>query len=81
MTFGKSLGARISVIMNPTLQGKLLRLRRPFFSALALMLVAASVVLTLDALLPFPPPGQLVLYDSSDWSLLLGRTGRGGDPP
>ncbi len=81
MTFGKSLGARISVIMNPTLQGKLLRLRRPFFSALALMLVAASVVLTLDALLPFPPPGQLVLYDSSDWSLLLGRTGRGGGVP
>ena len=67
MTFGKSLGARISVIMNPTLQGKLLRLRRPFFSALALMLVAASVVLTLDALLPFPR--------RASWSSTIPRTG------
>ncbi len=53
------------------------RIRRHVMSALALLFVTGLVLLTLDALLPFPRPGERILYDPTDWSLLfpgLGRT-------
>jgi murein DD-endopeptidase MepM/ murein hydrolase activator NlpD len=57
---------------------RLLRLRRPFLKASALMIVATSVTLVLGARLPFPPPGETLLYDPSDWSLILGDAARRG---
>lgn len=53
-------------------------LRRSFLKASAFMIVVTAVALSLDARLPFPPPGARVLYDPTDWSMLLGdATGRG----
>jgi murein DD-endopeptidase MepM/ murein hydrolase activator NlpD len=49
----------------------LLPLRRPIMTALALMLVASTVLLVLDARLPFPSPAERILYDPSDWSMLI----------
>ncbi len=64
-----------------TLAGRLLealpRLRRPILSGSALMLVATAVVLVLDARIPFPPPGETILYDPSSWSMLIGAPGPG----
>jgi murein DD-endopeptidase MepM/ murein hydrolase activator NlpD len=57
---------------------KLLRLRRPFLKASALLIVAIPVVLVLGERLPFPLPGEPVLYDPTDWSLLLGSAGGQG---
>ncbi|MGO9412268.1 MAG: peptidoglycan DD-metalloendopeptidase family protein [Spirochaetia bacterium] len=54
---------------------RLLRFRRPFLKASALLIVAISVALALGERLPFPPPGEAVLYDPTDWSLLLGGAG------
>ncbi|HUI71397.1 MAG TPA: LysM peptidoglycan-binding domain-containing M23 family metallopeptidase [Spirochaetia bacterium] len=52
------------------------RLRAPFVKASALMIVATTVTLATGSLLPFPRPGETVLYDPSDWSMLI----RGGGP-
>ncbi len=54
----------------------LLGIRRHVMSALALLFVTAVVVLALDARLPFPRPGERILYDPTDWSLLLPGHGR-----
>jgi murein DD-endopeptidase MepM/ murein hydrolase activator NlpD len=57
---------------------RFLRLRRPFLQASAIMIVVAIVTLALGSRLPFPPPGERLLYDPSDWSLILGdSSGRG----
>ncbi len=66
------------------LAGRLLeslpRLRRPVLSATALLFVATTVVLVLDARIPFPPPGEPILYDPSSWSMLIGAPGPGNGP-
>ncbi len=50
----------------------------------ALTFVVYSVLLTLYARLPFPPPGETILYDPTDWTMLFdsAQTGpvRGGAP-
>jgi murein DD-endopeptidase MepM/ murein hydrolase activator NlpD len=45
-------------------------MRRPIMAAAALVLVVSAVLLALDARLPFPSPGEGILYDPTDWSLL-----------
>jgi murein DD-endopeptidase MepM/ murein hydrolase activator NlpD len=45
--------------------------RRPLQTSAALILVVSAVLLTLDARLPFPSPGEGILYDPTDWSLLF----------
>jgi murein DD-endopeptidase MepM/ murein hydrolase activator NlpD len=45
--------------------------RRPLMTSTALLLVVSAVLLTLDARLPFPSPGEGILYDPTDWSLLF----------
>jgi murein DD-endopeptidase MepM/ murein hydrolase activator NlpD len=58
---------------------KLLKLRRPLLKASALMIVVTVIVLSLDGRLPFPRPWEPVLYDPSDWSMLLGdKIGQAG---
>src|SRR5271157_5471388 len=51
-------------------------LRRDIMAAVALIFVVSSVILVLDARLPFPSPGQSILLDLSDRSMLFHR-----DPP
>jgi murein DD-endopeptidase MepM/ murein hydrolase activator NlpD len=50
--------------------------RRHIMSAVALVFVSATVVLVLDARLPFPSPAESILLDPTDWSMLFHR-----DPP
>ncbi|HVP19216.1 MAG TPA: M23 family metallopeptidase [Spirochaetia bacterium] len=58
------------------------RFRRAVLSASALLFVASTVVLVLDALIPFPPPGEPILYDPSDWSMLIsGSNPKDGGTP
>jgi murein DD-endopeptidase MepM/ murein hydrolase activator NlpD len=49
---------------------------RHIVNAAALLFVAASVLLVLDARLPFPPPSERILYDPSDLSQLFPSAGR-----
>jgi murein DD-endopeptidase MepM/ murein hydrolase activator NlpD len=42
-------------------------------AALALIFVLSSVILVLEARLPFPSPGQSILVDPADWSRLFHR--------
>jgi murein DD-endopeptidase MepM/ murein hydrolase activator NlpD len=51
-------------------------IRRHIMAVIALMLVVSSVVLVLNQRLPFPSPGESILLDPTDWSLLFHR-----DPP
>lgn len=51
-------------------------IRRHIMTAIAVMLVASSVLLVLDARLPFPSPAESILLDPTDWSMLFHR-----DPP
>jgi len=53
---------------------RFLWLRRPFLQASAIMIVVSVVTLAVGSRLPFPPPGERLLYDPSDWSLILGGT-------
>ena len=50
--------------------------RHHVMTAIALMFVASSVLLVLDARLPFPSPAESILLDPTDWSMLFHR-----DPP
>jgi murein DD-endopeptidase MepM/ murein hydrolase activator NlpD len=58
----------------------LLPLRRYIATALALVLVASSILLLLDARVPFPPPGERILYDPTDWALLFHPSSRASVP-
>jgi len=58
-------------VVRRFLTGGLLPLRRPIMTALALMLVTSAVLLVLDARIPFPSPAERILYDPSDWSMLI----------
>jgi murein DD-endopeptidase MepM/ murein hydrolase activator NlpD len=49
----------------------LMPLRHHVMSATALLLVLSAVLLVLDARLPFPSPSERIIYDPSDWSMLL----------
>jgi len=45
--------------------------QKHIMTAAALVLVVSAVLLSLDARLPFPSPGERILYDPTDWSLLF----------
>ena len=51
-------------------------IRRHIMAAVALLFVVSSVLLVLEARLPFPSPGESILLDPTDWSMLFHR-----DPP
>jgi murein DD-endopeptidase MepM/ murein hydrolase activator NlpD len=51
-------------------------IRRHIMAAIAMVFVASSVLLVLDARLPFPSPAESILLDPTDWSMLFHR-----DPP
>jgi murein DD-endopeptidase MepM/ murein hydrolase activator NlpD len=51
-------------------------IRRHIMAAVALMFVVSSVALVLEERLPFPSPGESILLDPTDWSMLFHR-----DPP
>jgi murein DD-endopeptidase MepM/ murein hydrolase activator NlpD len=56
---------------------------RPISAAVATFLVLTSVLLVLDARLPFPSPAERILYDSGGWALLVHRstgTAQAGPP-
>jgi murein DD-endopeptidase MepM/ murein hydrolase activator NlpD len=64
-------GERLTALLHARLVAPLLRIRRHVLSALALLFVAGVVLLALDARLPFPRPGERILYNPADWSLLI----------
>jgi len=64
---------RLAATLRTLLWDALFPLRRQILSAVALLFVVASVLLVLDAVLPFPPPGERILLDPSDWSLVFHR--------
>jgi murein DD-endopeptidase MepM/ murein hydrolase activator NlpD len=51
-------------------------IRRAIMAAIALLFVSTSVLLVLDARLPFPSPAESILLDPTDWSMLFHK-----DPP
>jgi murein DD-endopeptidase MepM/ murein hydrolase activator NlpD len=64
---------RLVETLRTVLWEGLFPLRRHVLSSAALLFVVASVLLALDAVLPFPPPSERILLDPSDWSLLFHR--------
>ena len=48
-------------------------IRRHVMAAVALMFVVSSVALVLNERLPFPSPGESILLDPTDWSMLFHR--------
>jgi len=66
----------LSALVRRLLWEALFPIRRHVMAATALMFVVSSVVLVLDARLPFPSPGESILLDPTDWSMLFHR-----DPP
>jgi murein DD-endopeptidase MepM/ murein hydrolase activator NlpD len=67
---------RLAGLLRTLLWEGLYPLRRHILSAAALLFVVGSVLLVLDAVLPFPPPSERILLDPSDWSMVFHR-----DPP
>jgi murein DD-endopeptidase MepM/ murein hydrolase activator NlpD len=64
---------RLSTCARHLFVSSLLRARRQVMKSAALVMVCASVLLVVDAWLPFPKPGENLLYDPTDWSLLFRR--------
>jgi len=62
---------RLKAYARKALREGLLPIRRQVRSAAALCFVVCAVLLVLNDLLPFPPPGERILYDPTDWSLLF----------
>ena len=62
---------RITQAARQCLSQGLMPIRRHVMSATALLLVVSAVLLVLDARLPFPSPSERILYDPSDWSMLI----------
>jgi len=62
---------RLRSAARESLERFLLPIRRHVLLATALTFVFAIVLLVLGARLPFPPPGEPVLYEPADWSLLF----------
>jgi murein DD-endopeptidase MepM/ murein hydrolase activator NlpD len=60
-------------VIGTLLWGVLFPIRRHIMAAVALMFVVSSVVLVLAELLPFPSPGESILLDPTDWSMLFHR--------
>ena len=56
--------------------GRALSAYRHIVAATALLFVAASVLLVLDARLPFPPPSERIIYDPTDLSQLFPSAAR-----
>ncbi|HTZ51094.1 MAG TPA: M23 family metallopeptidase [Spirochaetia bacterium] len=67
---------RLVALVRTLAWDRLYPIRRQVLSAGALLFAVASVLLVLDAVLPFPPPSERILLDPSDWSLVFHR-----DPP
>ena len=72
---------RLADKLHTCLMDPLMGIRRHIMSAFALLFVAGLVLLTLDALLPFPRPGERILYDPTDWSLLFPGIARAAVEP
>lgn len=64
---------RLAGLLRTLLWERLYPLRRPILSAAALLFAVGSVLLVLDAILPFPPPSERILLDPSDWSMVFHR--------
>ncbi len=64
---------RLRGLARRVARGGLLPIRRHVAAAGAFCLVVSAVLLVLDERLPFPPPGERILYDPTDWSLLVGE--------
>ena len=63
---------RLRELAGTMLRRGLLPMRRHIVTAAALSLVVFSTLLSLNEVLPFPLPGERMLYDPTDWSLLFG---------
>jgi murein DD-endopeptidase MepM/ murein hydrolase activator NlpD len=67
---------RLSEMGRRLLWEVLFPVRRHIMVAVALMFVVSSMALVLNERLPFPSPGESILLDPTDWSMLFHR-----DPP
>jgi len=64
---------RLSEMTRRLLWEALFPIRRHVMAAVALMFVVSSVALVLNERLPFPSPGESILLDPTDWSMLFHR--------
>jgi murein DD-endopeptidase MepM/ murein hydrolase activator NlpD len=71
---------RLTACIVGIVERYILPARRAIASATALLLVTSAVLLVLDARLPFPSPGEGILYDPTDWSLLFHAADRPRPP-
>jgi murein DD-endopeptidase MepM/ murein hydrolase activator NlpD len=62
---------RLAGMLRAVLWDALFPYRHAIMSAGALLFVLAAVLLVLDAMVPFPPPSERLLYDPTDWSLVF----------
>jgi murein DD-endopeptidase MepM/ murein hydrolase activator NlpD len=67
---------KLTQLVIRALVGRVLPVQRHILMAVALLFVAASVLLVLDARLPFPPPSERIIYDPTDLSLLFPSAAR-----
>ena len=67
---------RPASMLRAVLWDTLFPFRHAIMSAAALLFVLTTVLLVLDAVVPFPPPSEALLYDPADWSIVFhGATG------
>ena len=63
---------RLRKLAGDVLRHGIMPIRRHIASAAALSFVVCAALLSMNELLPYPPPGERMLYDPTDWSLLFG---------
>ncbi len=71
----------LKALLSSFLLKVLVPLHKPIAASVALLLVLSVVLLSLDARLPFPSPGERILVDTADWSLLFHPSPRPAVPP
>jgi murein DD-endopeptidase MepM/ murein hydrolase activator NlpD len=64
---------QLSSLSRRLLWGALFPIRRHVMTAVAVLFVTVTVLLVLDARLPFPSPSESILVDPTDWSMLFHR--------
>jgi murein DD-endopeptidase MepM/ murein hydrolase activator NlpD len=62
---------KLKQVVVQVLLRRALSVHRHIMMAVSLLFVTASVLLVLDARLPFPPPSERIIYDPTDLSLLF----------
>ena len=67
---------RLKQLVVHALIPRVLSAHRHITMAVSLLFVTASVLLVLDARLPFPPPSERILYDPTDLTLLFPSAAR-----